>query len=103
MPIGGHNIAEPAYAAKPIVHGPFMNNFKDMVEEFGKAGAVVRVADAAALESETHKLLRNPERRAMLGRSAKETVARNQGATQRCIEGMLSCVSRAQVRVAVTK
>jgi 3-deoxy-D-manno-octulosonic-acid transferase len=37
---GGHNILEPAHFGKPIVMGPHMENFREIAEDFRRAGAV---------------------------------------------------------------
>src|SRR5437899_1635588 len=39
VPTGGHNVLEPARQSKPIVFGPHMENFRDMVRLFLETNA----------------------------------------------------------------
>jgi 3-deoxy-D-manno-octulosonic-acid transferase len=72
---GGQNIIEPALYGKPIVVGPHLENFRAVVEDFRKAGALVQVPDAAGLEEALRTLLREPDRAAALGAAAGRWVA----------------------------
>src|SRR5947207_2493461 len=63
---GGHNILEPAIYGKPIVFGPYMQNFKEIAEEFLANGAAVQVASDRDLESELLNLVTDSVRRARL-------------------------------------
>lgn len=85
VPVGGHNILEPAAFGKVPVYGPFMENFREMAAAFLDAGASIRVATAEELGSAWSCLLRDPERAARMGAAARELVDRNRGATQRVL------------------
>ena len=47
---GGHNILEPAIFGKPIVFGPYMQNFKEIADTFLANGAAVQVQSERELE-----------------------------------------------------
>ena len=47
---GGHNILEPAVFGKPIVFGPYMQNFKEIAEAFVAQDAAIQVTGARGLE-----------------------------------------------------
>src|SRR6186997_544862 len=47
---GGHNILEPAVFGKPIVFGPHMQNFKEIVDAFLSNGAAVQVQSDRELD-----------------------------------------------------
>jgi 3-deoxy-D-manno-octulosonic-acid transferase len=85
VPVGGHNILEPAAFGKVPVYGPHMENFREMAASFLNAGASIRVATAEELGSAWRGLLRDPERAARMGASARELVARNRGATHKVL------------------
>jgi 3-deoxy-D-manno-octulosonic-acid transferase len=83
---GGQNPIEPAWLGKPIVFGPNMQNFRDVVGLFLSEDGAVQVRDAAELEKAFAELLSEPERREQLGRNAKKVVEENQGAVERTVE-----------------
>jgi len=83
---GGQNIIEPAYFAKPILIGPFMDNFRDITDLFLREKAVVQVKDEAELMREMKRLLTDSERRTQLGMAAERVVDHYRGATQKTLE-----------------
>jgi 3-deoxy-D-manno-octulosonic-acid transferase len=90
VPVGGHNLVEPAYYEKPIVFGPYMHNFKEMAAEFKKAGAAIEVRTESELVEVLVLLASDAGRRSALGAAAKRLVQRHQGATRRNIERFLA-------------
>jgi 3-deoxy-D-manno-octulosonic-acid transferase len=78
---GGHNILEPALAARPIVAGPHMENFAEIAADFRAAGALVEVHDAASLAAAVTGILENPARATDLGAKAASCARARQGAT----------------------
>jgi 3-deoxy-D-manno-octulosonic-acid transferase len=78
---GGHNILEPALAARPIVAGPHLENFAEIASDFRAAGALVEVHDPAALAAAVEEILGNPARAADLGAKAAACARARQGAT----------------------
>ena len=80
---GGQNPIEPAALAKAVIVGPNMQNFPDIMPRFLARKGVVQVQDAAELERVIAELLASKERRAELGRLAREVVQENQGSVGR--------------------
>lgn len=78
---GGHNILEPALAARPIVAGPHMENFAEIAADFLAAGAMVEVHGAAELAAAVSQILENPRYAAELGERAAGCARSRQGAT----------------------
>ena len=78
---GGHNILEPAVAARPIVAGPHMENFAEIAADFRTAGALVEVRNPATLAAAVAEILDNPARAADLGAKAANCARARQGAT----------------------
>src|SRR5216683_6788337 len=86
VPGGGHNILEPASFSKVPVYGPSMENFREMSENFLTAGAAIQVKSSRDLGATWGGLIRDPSSAARMGKSAREMVDRNRGATQRVLE-----------------
>ncbi|EEF62845.1 3-deoxy-D-manno-octulosonic acid transferase [Pedosphaera parvula] len=92
---GGQNPIEPAALGKPVLFGPNMQNFTDVVKIFLADKSAIQVSDAAELETRIGELLSNPPRRQELGYRAQETVKEHQGATERTVEMILEgCAAR---------
>jgi 3-deoxy-D-manno-octulosonic-acid transferase len=83
---GGQNPIEPAAFAKPVIFGPNMENFADVVRAFISRGGAVQVRNAAELESALAILLADDRRRAELGQKAVAVVRENLGALDRTVE-----------------
>jgi 3-deoxy-D-manno-octulosonic-acid transferase len=83
---GGQNPIEPAAFAKPVVFGPHMENFRDIVKAFLSHDAAIQIPDAAALEQAMTGLLENEARRNELGQRAAAVVRENLGALDRTVE-----------------
>ena len=79
VPIGGHNILEPAFFAKPIVVGPFMDENREILKDFLQYDAMIQT-DSEQLSKEIETLAKNSELRSALGDAARKTMAKNQGA-----------------------
>jgi 3-deoxy-D-manno-octulosonic-acid transferase len=84
--VGGQNPIEPAAQGKPVVFGPNMQNFADIVRIFIQKNAVEQVIDAKELEHVLGKLFADPELCTSLGREAKAVVTGNLGAVNRTVE-----------------
>jgi 3-deoxy-D-manno-octulosonic-acid transferase len=85
VPVGGHNILEPAVFRKVPIHGPYMENFREMAAVFLNAGGSIRVSTPEELAAAWRDLLRDPDRAKRMGGSARELVDRNRGATARVL------------------
>jgi len=82
---GGHNILEPAVFGKPILFGPHMQNFKEIVDAFVGNGAAVQVGSERELEQAMISLATDPVRRAKLGAAARALVEANRGAKEKTL------------------
>jgi len=85
---GGHNILEPAVHEKPIVFGPYMQNFAEIAATFVRSQAAVQVRDAHELADVLVRLAGDPVERARLGAAARALVEANRGATPRTLEAI---------------
>jgi 3-deoxy-D-manno-octulosonic-acid transferase len=85
VPSGGHNILEPAAFGKIPVFGPSMENFAEIAERFTAAGAAVQVESPEDAGVAWIEFMRNPERAARMGETARNLVESSRGATDRAI------------------
>jgi 3-deoxy-D-manno-octulosonic-acid transferase len=85
MPVGGHNILEPAALGVPIISGPHVFNFSEITQQFIDANAMVMVQDTAALIEQVSRLLGFPTERDEMGKAAKTLIKSSQGASARLV------------------
>jgi 3-deoxy-D-manno-octulosonic-acid transferase len=83
VPMGGHNLLEPASFGCPVLFGPHTHNFVAMSEALIETGGGWRVKDGKELYAAMHTLLKDPDKLNRMGRSAKEFIEENQGALKR--------------------
>jgi 3-deoxy-D-manno-octulosonic-acid transferase len=86
VPIGGHNVLEPAAHRKAILFGPHMHNFHQIAAALLEADGAVQVHNREALGEHVSVLLQQPERRQALGEAAYQVLRANQGAVSRTVE-----------------
>jgi 3-deoxy-D-manno-octulosonic-acid transferase len=103
VPMGGSDVIEVAALAKPIVVGPYVDNFAETVEALRAAGAIhlcdttADAPDAAApLAAAVDALLTDRARADTMSRRARQTVVDNQGVTSRTVDVLIELVNRAQ-------
>jgi len=77
---GGHNILEPARYRKPVLFGPYMENFRTIAEGMKRNGGAIEVHGAEDLAHVLTKLLADPEARQRIGQSAADFAAAHQEA-----------------------
>ena len=85
---GGHNVLEPAAAARAIVVGPHMENFQEIADAFLAERAMVQVRDADGLGDALARLFAEAAEREAMGNRARDLVARNRGAVDRTVEAL---------------
>ena len=80
VPIGGHNLLEPAALARPILTGPHNSNSEDIARLLVARGAAEIVSDAAELGARVVELLSDPAERERRGRLGQDCIDSNRGA-----------------------
>ncbi len=80
---GGHNLLEPAFASRPIVVGPYMQNFRAVADAMLAGKAVVQVQNPQELGPAIERLLENHAEAAALGERARCVAESHRGATER--------------------
>lgn len=85
VPIGGHNLLEPASLGVPVVTGPHNFNAQDIADLFIELGACRQVADPDELVEVVDELLSNPDEATRLGRTGQQVLEQNRGALERLL------------------
>jgi 3-deoxy-D-manno-octulosonic-acid transferase len=85
VPIGGHNLLEPAALGLPIVAGPHNFNAQEIADRFVSEHACVLVNDETALASAIGDLVSDPERGRRLGANGRALLEKNRGALGRLL------------------
>jgi 3-deoxy-D-manno-octulosonic-acid transferase len=86
VPIGGHNLLEPAALGKPILAGPFNFNGEEIYQMLAEAGAVRTVFDAESIADGLVELLGDAAARDRQGERGRAVVEANRGAVGRLLE-----------------
>jgi len=85
VPIGGHNLLEPAALGLPVLTGPSDANGREIAALLTSAGAVLRVTDAASLAAAVARLLEDRGERERIGGIGRNVVAANRGSVARVL------------------
>ncbi len=85
VPVGGHNLLEPAALGVPVVTGPHNFNAQDIADLLIEMGGCRRVADTNELAETISELLSNPDEAARLGRTGQQVLEANRGALERLL------------------
>lgn len=80
VPVGGHNLLEPAAIGLPIVTGPQLFNFTEISQLLRQAEAVVSVDNDRELARIWLQLLTDSDRSQEMGKRAVAVVEKNRGA-----------------------
>ena len=83
---GGQNPLEPAAAGCPVVTGPDMRNFAQVVALLSAARAILTVDNATGLLEALDTWVRNPQAGADTAARAAQVLETNRGATRRTLE-----------------
>lgn len=84
-PLGGQNLLQPLAHGKPVIHGPYMHNFRDVVGLAHQAQVAWAAADVDEIVELVSKLLQDESLRSQVSARAQQLVAEQQGASQRII------------------
>ncbi len=97
IPVGGHNLLEPAAQGLPMVTGPHVFNTQDIADMFVARDACRMVQNKEELAASIADLFANPDKAHELGQSGRALLEENRGALSRLlvlIEPLLEQQSR---------
>jgi len=85
VPIGGHNLLEPASLGRPIATGPFNGNGVAVLRLLEGAAAIEIVADAAALGAWLIARIADPAGSVAMGERGRSAIAASRGSLARLL------------------
>jgi 3-deoxy-D-manno-octulosonic-acid transferase len=92
VPVGGHNLLEPAVWGTPVIFGPYTDHCAEVATLLQEASGGCCVTGVEELVTVVGEWLAQPETRAQVGQAAKRMVLDNQGALIRSVEFIESCL-----------
>ena len=91
VPVGGHNLLEPAVWGKPVLFGPYTDHCAEIAAMLLEAGGGVRVSNAEDLVRQMNQWLTDEEACRRTGEAARHMVLDNQGALKRSLDLIEDC------------
>ncbi|THJ18116.1 MAG: 3-deoxy-D-manno-octulosonic acid transferase [Nitrospira sp. CG24B] len=95
VPVGGHNLLEPAVWGIPVMFGPYTDHCAEVAALLSEAGGGRRVMGVEDLVTSLEEWLGQPETRHRVGQVARQVVLDNQGALTRSLEFIETCLRTA--------
>jgi 3-deoxy-D-manno-octulosonic-acid transferase len=89
VPIGGHNLMEPALATVPVCFGPYTNNLPEAAEVLVQSGGGFQLQDVSQL-LECFRRFLDEDFAKNAGKNAHESVLSMRGATEKTVQGVLN-------------
>lgn len=83
VPVGGHNLMEPALAGSPVVFGPHTFHTRETARLLKDSGGGFEIKNSQELQLVLESLLINRSASGLLGELARKTARSLQGATER--------------------
>lgn len=86
VPVGGHNLLEPALCGTPVFFGPYTDHCVETADLLLRAGGGARVRNGADLTKQMAARLRDRPALHRMGQAARAMVLENQGALGRSLD-----------------
>lgn len=92
VPVGGHNLLEPASRGIPALFGPYMSNFTEITALVLESRAGVQVNTPAELVETLRRLIKDPGERRRIGDNGLKMLLENGGATEKHMNVIAGCL-----------
>ncbi len=89
LPIGGHNLLEPAAVGLPVIFGPHVFTFKEISQQLLAVGAGKQVNNAQTLLQAVELYAENPTLRRLTGQNGLQYLQQNKGALDKLLKETL--------------
>jgi len=88
VPIGGHNILEPALLNTPVLFGPYMANSRQLVKQMLAAKACIQCQSEADVLENFTQLMRDQHKRIQIIHNAQHFITSNRGAIDKTLQSI---------------
>ncbi len=92
VPVGGHNLLEPAACGKGVLFGPHVFKQQESADLLLGQQAAIQAKDEGELAAQCERLFSHPELLEQLGRRALGVIREQQGASLRTLEALASLI-----------
>ena len=86
VPVGGHNLLEPAQWGKPVFFGPYTDHCSDIANLLVQSGGGIQVKNAKDLTVQLLQALQSPSLLHDMGLAARGVIEANQGVVKKNLE-----------------
>ncbi|PJA80262.1 MAG: hypothetical protein CO149_01205 [Nitrospirae bacterium CG_4_9_14_3_um_filter_51_5] len=86
VPVGGHNLLEPAQWGRPVVFGPYVDHCRDIAGLLLEAGGGIQIQNQDDLASQLIRLITHSSEAEDMGRRALEMVQTHRGVIARNLQ-----------------
>lgn len=86
VPVGGHNLLEPAAMGKPVITGPHLFQIQEISEMLSKADALRVIHDEHALAQAVLEFFADPDKARASGGAGLQLLRTNSGSLQRLLD-----------------
>ncbi len=93
VPVGGHNLLEPASYGVPVIFGPYMDHFKEEASILIDSGGGIQIKNEEELVQKLSGLIEDKEKRLKLGASAKAAIGKETGVSKRTTDMIFSLIA----------
>ncbi len=83
VPVGGHNLLEPAQWSRPVVFGPYVDHCRELAQQLLEAGGAIQVQLPEDLLTHFVRLIEYPMEAEQMGRQALSVVQQNRGVVEK--------------------
>jgi len=98
VPIGGHNLLEPAVYGIPVIFGPYVDHFKTAADLLIQCGGGIKIKNEEELYTKISDLLKDEEKRRRMGKAAQEAIKKQSGVSQKTAHLILTQLEQTSSR-----
>ena len=83
VPVGGHNLLEPAQWSRPVLFGPYVDHCREIASQLLQAGGAIQIEQPQQLGEQLLYVLEHPQEMVQMGRHALSVIRQNQGVVKK--------------------